>query len=151
MVIVLSSQHYYPTVLTPAPMRTHCPVLNETITTQLSRLLYPTYTYQSTHFELFYSQVGINDKAPTVVPGSDMAPVQRAVSMISNTTAIVEAWKKLDRKFDLMYSKRAFVHWYLGEGMEEEELIEARHDLAVLEHDYEEIAEDDLSQTKDEY
>lgn len=24
-----------------------------------------------------------------------------------------------DHKFDLMYSKRAFVHWYVGEGMEE--------------------------------
>ena len=25
----------------------------------------------------------------------------------------------VDYKFDLMYSKRAFVHWYVGEGMEE--------------------------------
>ncbi len=25
----------------------------------------------------------------------------------------------IDYKFDLMYSKRAFVHWYVGEGMEE--------------------------------
>ncbi len=25
----------------------------------------------------------------------------------------------LDYKFDLMYTKRAFVHWYVGEGMEE--------------------------------
>merc|ERR1739845_304035 len=25
----------------------------------------------------------------------------------------------LDHKFDLMYAKRAFVHWYVGEGMEE--------------------------------
>ncbi len=24
-----------------------------------------------------------------------------------------------DHKFDLLYSKRAFVHWYVGEGMEE--------------------------------
>ena len=26
---------------------------------------------------------------------------------------------RLGRKFDLMYSKRAFVHWYVGEGMED--------------------------------
>ena len=32
--------------------------------------------------------------------------------MLSNTTAIAEAWAHLDRKFDLMYAKRAFVHWY---------------------------------------
>lgn len=24
-----------------------------------------------------------------------------------------------DYKFDLMYAKRAFIHWYVGEGMEE--------------------------------
>ncbi|XP_033991670.1 tubulin alpha-3 chain-like [Trematomus bernacchii] len=38
--------------------------------------------------------------------------------MLSNTTAIAEAWARLDHKFDLMYAKRAFVHWYVGEGME---------------------------------
>ena len=56
-------------------------------------------------------KVGINNQAPTVVPGGDMAPVKRAVCMLSNTTAIAEAWARLDHKFDLMYAKRAFVHW----------------------------------------
>jgi len=45
--------------------------------------------------------------------------------MLSNTTAIAEAWARLDHKFDLMYAKRAFVHWYVSEGMEEGELTEA--------------------------
>jgi tubulin alpha len=31
--------------------------------------------------------------------------------MLANTTAVKEAWERLDRKFDLMYAKRAFVHW----------------------------------------
>ena len=36
-------------------------------------------------------KVGINFQPPTVVPGGDCAKVQRAVSMLSNTTAIAEA------------------------------------------------------------
>merc|ERR1712094_48780 len=53
----------------------------------------------------------------------------RACCMISNSTAIAEVMSRIDHKFDLMYAKRAFVHHYVGEGMEEGEFSEAREIL----------------------
>ena len=59
-----------------------------------------------------------------------MAEPQRAVCILSSTTAIAEAWSRLDHKFVLMleYASRAFVHWYVGEGVEDDEFSEARKD-----------------------
>ncbi|KAF6372668.1 tubulin alpha like 3 [Rhinolophus ferrumequinum] len=96
-------------------------------------------------------KVGINNHPPTMMPGGHLAKVQRAVCMLSNTTAVVEAWARLDHKFDLMYAKKAFLHWYIREGMEEGEFLEAREDLAALERDYEEVGQSLRYDGKNEY
>lgn len=86
--------------------------------------------------------MGINYYTPKVAPGiaSSLAPITKDCYMVSNMTAINGVFAKLSHQFDMMYSKRAFVHWLVREGAELEELTEAREGLAALERDYEEIA-----------
>ena len=79
-------------------------------------------------------KVGIYYQPPTVVPGGDLSRVQRALCCLSNTTAIRETWSRANHKFYMMYSKRAFLHWYMGEGMEE--------GMAAPDEDYREICHD---------
>jgi tubulin alpha len=96
-------------------------------------------------------KVGISYEPPTAVPGGDLAKVPRALCMLANCTAIAEVWMRLGGAFDRLYSKRAFCHWYVGEGMELGEFQEARSHLELLEHEYDSIAEEThLTDTDDD-
>merc|ERR1712019_211354 len=53
--------------------------------------------------------------------------------------------ERITKKYDMMYSQRAFVHWYVGEGMEEGEFSEAREDLGFLEKDYLDVVTEQAS------
>lgn len=48
--------------------------------------------------------------------GYDSNPL--SLNILQVNMRIDSIFSRLNRKFDLMYSKRAFVHWYVGEGLD---------------------------------
>ncbi|KAF5399946.1 Tubulin alpha chain [Paragonimus heterotremus] len=70
---------------------------------------------------------------------SHLAPTDCSVTMLANSTAIRSVWATVGAKFDMMFSRRCFLHWFLNEGLEESEMKEARETLASIEQDYREI------------
>jgi len=75
-----------------------------------------------------------------------MKKSERNVTMIGNNVAVSRVFtERITKKYDMMYSQRAFVHWYVGEGMEEGEFSEAREDLGFLEKDYLDVVTEQAS------
>lgn len=46
-------------------------------------------------------------------------------TFIGNSTAIQEIFKRISEQFTVMFRRKAFLHWYTGEGMDEMEFTEA--------------------------
>jgi len=91
-------------------------------------------------------KIGLNNEPPATVTNDVMAKAERNVTMIGNNVAVSRVFtERITKKYDMMYSQRAFVHWYVGEGMEEGEFSEAREDLGFLEKDYLDVVTEQAS------
>merc|ERR1712062_751278 len=96
-------------------------------------------------------KIGLNDVPAALVKNDDMAPSERNATMIGNNIAVNRVFsERLSKKYDMMYSQRAYVHWYVGEGMEEGEFSEAREDLGFLEKDYLDVVSEQASDDEEE-
>ena len=47
--------------------------------------------------------------------------LKMAATFIGNSTAIQELFKRISEQFTAMFRRKAFLHWYTGEGMDEME------------------------------
>lgn len=73
-------------------------------------------------------------------------------TFVANTSSLKELFQRLSTQFHKLYKRKAFLHWYKGEGMDEMEFQEADRNVADLITEYqdkqdaivEEYAEDDF-------
>jgi len=59
-----------------------------------------------------------------------------AATFIGNSTSIQEMFKRVADQFTLMFRRKAFLHWYTGEGMDEMEFTEAESNMNDLVAEY---------------
>ena len=64
-----------------------------------------------------------------------------AVTFIGNNTAIQEIFKRVSDQFSAMFRRKAFLHWYTGEGMDEMEFTEAESNMQDLVAEYQQYQE----------
>ena len=82
----------------------------------------------------FVEWIPNNIKASTC----DIAPKhsKMTATMIGNNTAIKETFKKIHEQFSALFNRKAFLHWYTQEGMEEIEFIEGESHMYSLLSEY---------------
>ncbi|OZJ02540.1 Tubulin beta-4 chain [Bifiguratus adelaidae] len=59
-----------------------------------------------------------------------------SATFIGNSTAIQELFKRVSDQFTAMFRRKAFLHWYTGEGMDEMEFTEAESNMNDLVSEY---------------
>jgi len=64
-----------------------------------------------------------------------------SVTFVGNSTAIQELFKRVNDQFTAMFKRKAFLHWYTGEGMDEMEFTEAESNMHDLISEYQQYQE----------
>jgi len=72
------------------------------------------------------------------VPPKDL---EMSATFLGNSTSIQEMFNRVATQFSLMFRRKAFLHWYTGEGMDESEFHEAENNMNDLVHEYQQYQE----------
>jgi len=62
--------------------------------------------------------------------------LKMATTFIGNSTAIQEVFKRIQEQFSVMFHRKAFLHWFTEEGMDEMEFTEAESNMNDLVAEY---------------
>ncbi|TGZ69667.1 hypothetical protein CRM22_003615 [Opisthorchis felineus] len=62
-------------------------------------------------------------------------------TFLANTTALQTVFRRIQQAFSAMYRRKAFMHWYSGEGMDESEFVSTESNVNDLIHEYQEYQE----------
>ncbi|KAA0194910.1 Tubulin alpha-A chain [Fasciolopsis buskii] len=84
-------------------------------------------------------KIGLCLQPPTIIPQSGLGRVNRSVVGLYNSTLIIDPIRSVAHRVTQLIRKRAFVHWYLQEGMEEGELFEAQERIKMLLADFQHL------------
>jgi len=76
--------------------------------------------------------------------------MKMASVFVGNSTAIQEAWKRVGDQFTVMFRRKAFLHWYTGEGMDEMEFTEAESNMNDLVSEYQQYQDATAEEEEDE-
>merc|ERR1712207_68277 len=99
----------------------------------------------------------VDEQIPNNIKSSvcDIPPkgLKMATTFVGNTTAIQDMFKRVAEQFTAMFRRKAFLHWYTGEGMDEMEFTEAESNMNDLVSEYQQYqdatAEDDEFEDED--
>jgi tubulin beta len=58
--------------------------------------------------------------------------LKMSATFVGNSTSIQELFKRVGSQFTTMFRRKAFLHWYTGEGMDEMEFTEAESNMNDL-------------------
>ncbi|XP_028171677.1 tubulin beta chain-like [Ostrinia nubilalis] len=77
--------------------------------------------------------------------------LKMAATFIGNSTAIQEIFKRISEQFTAMFRRRAFLHWYTGEGMDEMEFTEAASNMSDLISEYQQYQDANVDDEEVEF